>query len=1281
MLCLLFSNEAAGFSSAPASSFSKKNHKIQIRKTNRPHPTRLQAKEDQVEDSTVPYTAAQAQAILNEAFQNEAPSSTITAVMQEEDEAPLEELVPGIRFEASSPQTKDLFARIKKTQSEALSPPTSPIQTGNEELPTEKDIASNSDLYDSAWLNTIKTPAPVEEVEAPEPTPGVKIKKIGTLELAVLGLEEEEAVWLKQIKLPGSGAELRVPEAEPVPAPAAEYLQMGKDRALKQDDVDEVTLGLINTALQGVDSESTIKLAQEEPENTQDLSTHVKSKECWASGISNMMAQLGEEDPLELFKMYGELMSEINPEAFLELEQMLQSGADVAETVEYVKSQMEKVLKNIKVALQDSDVLKEMQVAVQNDPALADNPFFKTPEVQALLKLDAPTDPVATSESLVEEEAVEELTLAADADVPAVTQDAVTEDIEEPVAVASLENEATISKNNNVIKKAEVIKSEEALGIVFMDINGNVIISELLKNAPQTVKAQLQQGDKVISINSINYNTGDEMAAAIRELEVGASINFEVERSEGSIKTFSVTKPKDQLGLLFETVEEGKIIVGYIQDYCLEEIKRNIQVGDQILSINGVTYSTDISMAKAIRQLNVGDKITFEIKSEAPLSTQESFPTLKTGLGVDGSSSKVEITKPQGVLGVRFATFEGTVKVNAISAAAAQEIKGKLSLGDEILAVNGVEYSEDLELAAAIRAIPVGNTINLSVRRSFEADQMEAESAAEDQVVEAEEQVAEQIAEQVTEQIVEPNLVVELQKSKDRIGLTFDMVDKNIIIQKIEEHALSEVKDNLKVGDQILKMNSNSYSLDTDLVVALRSLSVGSTIQFEIIRQMETELVAEIEVKMEEAAAVEAETESVEEISVPEVEAVAVAAEPTAEITASDIEAIAKDEVELAPEVIEEIFAPEIKAVAEPDEIVAPEYIEDVAVPDTESEATKSHLQEPEHTYTAAEVQLLLNEVLKQVEAPSTEAPSDLQESEATIDQVQQSQLFFSAAEVQLLLNEALEQVEHSSSETTPAFQEETNATLKLQIEEAKKYAAAKEAKSQVQTAVAEPSLASIGESELTFTAAEVQFLLNEALKQVEEASLQDMEDITITIEKTKERVGLRFATRKGIMEIDYISKDAILAVVNQLKVGDEVVSMNGVKYQVPAELADAIKGIEVGDDMVFSLRRKKDKDIQDVVIQKTKEKVGLHFTTFKGTVKVDYISNDAVPGVLSKLKVGDEVLSLNGKNYHIPAYLADAIKEIKVGDEIALSIRRKEEPPAPKSDHPILLRPSALRK
>jgi len=221
-----------------------------------------------------------------------------------------------------------------------------------------------------------------------------------------------------------------------------------------------------------------------------------------------------------------------------------------------------------------------------------------------------------------------------------------------------------------------------------------------------------------------------------------------------------VQKSGERLGLTFD-MDGGKIILQKIEEFSPAEVKDSLETGDQILTLNNKVYSRDTDVAAALRSLDIGSKIQFGIMREGyqteevsmedspelsflpaqesvveedndsldPSAQETVVNTIEESQSIEDDTTEEEslvtvaIEKPEGVLGVRFATFEGIVKVNAISDGASKEAKEKLSLGDAIVSMNGLKYSDDLVLAAAIRSLPVGEKIEFSIRRPATAVQ------------------------------------------------------------------------------------------------------------------------------------------------------------------------------------------------------------------------------------------------------------------------------------------------------------------------------------------------------------------------------------------------------------------------------------------------------------------------------------------------------------------------------------------------------------------------------
>jgi len=102
----------------------------------------------------------------------------------------------------------------------------------------------------------------------------------------------------------------------------------------------------------------------------------------WGQGLADVMKGLGDQDPNELMKLYGELMKDLDPSALEELQGLLTDETKLTEAAQ----QMGDVFKEMQDAFKDPAKIVEMQEALLNDPDLKNSPFFNTPEMKELLE-------------------------------------------------------------------------------------------------------------------------------------------------------------------------------------------------------------------------------------------------------------------------------------------------------------------------------------------------------------------------------------------------------------------------------------------------------------------------------------------------------------------------------------------------------------------------------------------------------------------------------------------------------------------------------------------------------------------------------------------------------------------------------------------------------------------------------------------------------------------------------------------------------------------------------
>eukprot|EP00638_Chattonella_subsalsa_P019543 CAMPEP_0117887684 /NCGR_PEP_ID=MMETSP0950-20121206/21313_1 /TAXON_ID=44440 /ORGANISM="Chattonella subsalsa, Strain CCMP2191" /LENGTH=474 /DNA_ID=CAMNT_0005745671 /DNA_START=105 /DNA_END=1529 /DNA_ORIENTATION=- len=372
------------------------------------------------------------------------------------------------------------------------------------------------------------------------------------------------------------------------------------------------------------------------------------------------------------------------------------------------------------------------------------------------------------------------------------------------------------------------------------------------------------------------------------------------------------------------------------------------------------------------------------------------------------------------------------------------EVKDSLETGDQILTLNNKVYSTDTDVAAALRSLDIGSKIQFGImREGYQTEEVSMEDSPELSFLPAQESVVEEdndsldpsaqetvvntieesqsIEDDTTEE--ESLVTVAIEKPEGVLGVRFATFEGIVKVNAISDGASKEAKEKLSLGDAIVSMNGLKYSDDLVLAAAIRSLPVGEKIEFSI-RRPATAVQDPVPYSPPAAPA---------------------SVEPATERT------LAEEKSEVVREAITSVMK---ESVSEPTPASAEELeVTYTAAEESVSEPTPASAEEPKVSYTAAEVQLMLNEASKQTEVAQVAVQQE-SVSEPTNASAEELEISYTAAEAQLMLNEASKQTD---PEVLYTAAEKTNATLKLQVEEGKKYAAAKEAAKEV--AVERPKL------------------------------------------------------------------------------------------------------------------------------------------------------------------------------------------------------------------------------
>mmetsp|Transcript_18150 Transcript_18150/g.23884 ORF Transcript_18150/g.23884 Transcript_18150/m.23884 type:complete len:196 (+) Transcript_18150:78-665(+) len=99
-------------------------------------------------------------------------------------------------------------------------------------------------------------------------------------------------------------------------------------------------------------------------------------------------------------------------------------------------------------------------------------------------------------------------------------------------------------------------------------------------------------------------------------------------QAQDEVMEINILKSSEALGLKLETAD-GVVTLDCFRPTAIQEVTEKLKVGDQVLKVNGLAYSTDIEMARAIRDVTVGQKLTFTIVRPAVQEEAVSKPVEK----------------------------------------------------------------------------------------------------------------------------------------------------------------------------------------------------------------------------------------------------------------------------------------------------------------------------------------------------------------------------------------------------------------------------------------------------------------------------------------------------------------------------------------------------------------------------------------------------------------------------------------------------------------------------
>ena len=195
------------------------------------------------------------------------------------------------------------------------------------------------------------------------------------------------------------------------------------------------------------------------------------------------------------------------------------------------------------------------------------------------------------------------------------------------------------------------------LGVNLSDSTGTLLVTSVAANGPAAT-AGLKVGDQVTAVNGTAVTTVKAAATVIKSTTVGSAVSFSIVRS-GATSTVSVTSvaaPKPSFVGVRVKVTDGKVVVAAVEANS-PAATAGVQVGDQIVLLNGTAITTARQFEEATRALATGSKATIVVTrnganvtltatvAERPVGTNDGG---RRGKPADGTTRPADGNGPRG---------------------------------------------------------------------------------------------------------------------------------------------------------------------------------------------------------------------------------------------------------------------------------------------------------------------------------------------------------------------------------------------------------------------------------------------------------------------------------------------------------------------------------------------------------------------------------------------------------------------------------------------------------
>lgn len=251
-------------------------------------------------------------------------------------------------------------------------------------------------------------------------------------------------------------------------------------------------------------------------------------------------------------------------------------------------------------------------------------------------------------------------------------------------------------------------------------VDAGAFVTDVLSDSPAATGG-LQKGDIVVAINGKAVGSED-LSTAVQSFKPGASIKVSYLRGDQKAdaeitlvdkEKFWVSKVAEplKLGVLIGE-DEGALVIQDVEEGAAAGIA-GFKLGDKLTHINGSAVKSLEDVGAALQNINVGDRVTFQVHRGDSTVTSTIVGSNESG------KSTVVVAKSvtPGVLGVEVEESDVGAVVTAVTPETAAASFG-IQPGDVVKSLNGQDVTKLDALTSAARALNAGDKVNLVVSRN-----------------------------------------------------------------------------------------------------------------------------------------------------------------------------------------------------------------------------------------------------------------------------------------------------------------------------------------------------------------------------------------------------------------------------------------------------------------------------------------------------------------------------------------------------------------------------------